>query len=133
MGRRSRRRDYTPQSTVPDAFTSPRTLTLPKVVQVRPVADLRQVEDRRTYHPLGPMRPPKAWSGHSVTPVKPKTSNKKFQRSLPFGLQFSAPKETLVCVRRKRRKEVLHAIRKTGKGAGRRRKPRRNFYSMIGC
>lgn len=132
MGRRSRRRDQDTSVLAPDAFSPPRTLT-PRVVQVRPVADLRPVEDRRTYHPLGPMRPPKTWSGHSVTPVKPKFSNKKFQRNLPFGLQFAAPKETLVCVRRKRRKEVLHALKKTGKGAGRRRKPRRNFYSWIGC
>lgn len=132
MGRRSRRRVSESQPLAPDAFSPPRTLT-PRVVQVRPVADLRQVEDRRAYHPLGPMRPPKAWSGHAVTPVKPKTTHKKFQRQLPFGLQFAAPKETLVCVRRKRRKEVLHALKKTGKGAGRRKKPRRNFYSWISC
>jgi hypothetical protein len=44
---------------------------------------------------------------------------------------FRVPEEVAVCVRRKIRKEVLHAIRKAGK-VGQRR-PKRNFTSQISC
>lgn len=44
---------------------------------------------------------------------------------------FSTPMDTVQCVRRRVRKEVLHAFKKTGKGGQRR--PRRNQWSHIKC
>lgn len=51
--------------------------------------------------------------------------------SVPQRISFAAPKAVAVCVRRKQRKEVLFAIRKTGKGARARRKLTR--YSGVSC
>lgn len=52
-------------------------------------------------------------------------------RVLPHTVQFRVPNLVAVCVRRKVRKEVLHAQRKTAKGAGSQRK--RNIWSGIKC
>lgn len=46
-------------------------------------------------------------------------------------LRFAVPKDVGVCVRRKSRREVLFALRKTGKGARSRR--RRNEWSGVTC
>lgn len=91
------------------------------------------VEDRRSHHPLGFFRPARQWSGH---PVKPHVVSKptRHRAQLPFGLRFAVPQKTLICVRRKTRKEVLHALHKVGKGrSGFRKKRSRNFYSRISC
>lgn len=49
---------------------------------------------------------------------------------------FDDPRRVMICVRRQRRKEVMHALRFAG-GRGRRRttfrQPRRNYYSGIDC
>lgn len=43
------------------------------------------------------------------------------------------PWQVMICVRRQRRKEVLHAMKKTGGRGGRMKKPRRNFWSEVRC
>lgn len=98
---------------------------------------LSDIEDRRTYHPDGPARPARSIDRptHTLTlPVHPKNVNKSRSdlSSLPRTVQFQAPKKVLVCIRRQQRKEVLFALRKTGKGA-KARKHRRSFYSDIRC
>lgn len=56
---------------------------------------------------------------------------KAFSPSIPAGHRvFSAPKYVDVCIRRKRRKEVLHALNKVGRGT---RPPKRNALSDIRC
>lgn len=88
---------------------------------------LSEVEDRRTYHPGGrDSRPPSSPRRHlvSTTPKFTNASARVFE-------QFKAPAHALVCVRRKIRDQVLHALRKTGKGSGR---PRRfNQFSKVKC
>lgn len=118
-----------------DAISQPQSLAVllrPSPVQLPvSVTPLREVEDRREYHPVKFHRPARDVSGQGHKPVVVKPS-RKFGRVLPFGLRFAEPARTVLCVRRKTRKEVLHAIRKTGKGV-RRRKPRRNWFSRISC
>lgn len=129
MPSRGRRRRQ--QSSAADAVLS-RPLA-PLFSGLPSLTPLKDVEDRRTWHPVGPFRPARQLGGHPVHPVnvnKPK--NQKFKRQLPFGLKFAVPENTVICVRRKRRKEVLHALKKTGKGRGRKR-PTKNWYSKIGC
>lgn len=67
--------------------------------------------------------------------VAPKTksnvSGRGRLKKLISSFSFHVPKKTLICVRRKQRKQVLHALRKSGKGG--QRKPRRNTYSSIRC
>lgn len=131
--RRSERRDAIFQHPPRRSLTV--RLSLPHVVPDR--LDLLPVEDRRTYHPEKFFRPARMIWGHPVGPVRPSESKRRPGRSwLPGAisprLKFADVQRTIICVRRKRRKEVLHALRKTGKGRGRRR-PHFNFYSKISC
>lgn len=49
-------------------------------------------------------------------------------------LGFHAPWQVVICVRRKRRREVMHALRIAGKrGVGRGKTQRRNYYSQVRC
>lgn len=83
---------------------------------------LPQIEDRRTFHPAGEARPTETPRRH------PKVKLLKSSRGVEV---FGLPKEALVCVRRGQRKEVLHALGKTGRGSS----PPRRFssFSKVRC
>lgn len=83
--------------------------------------DLGEVEDRRQYHPLGKFRP--------VRSIHERSAARLFDRP---PIAFARPSHLPVCIRRKRRKEVIFALKKAGKGA-RQRKRRRNETSDISC
>lgn len=106
------------------------------VTLARPRVALSEIEDRRTYHPLDFFRPARSFnrSQHSLVVKQPAKNKDRFSglRGLPTAIQFHAPKKVLVCVRRQRRKEVIHALKKTGKGAAKRLR-RRSYYSNIHC
>lgn len=108
----------------------------PSLVTFTPRVALSQIEDRRTYHPLDFFRPARSFnrSQHSLVVKQPAKNKDRFSglRGLPTAIQFYAPKKVLVCVRRQRRKEVIHALKKTGKGAAKRHR-RRSYYSNIHC
>lgn len=98
---------------------------------------LTGMDDRRTFDFEPATRPARLFTGSTasvtVTPTQPQKQNQKLTRP-NFNraqLAFSMPGETLICIRRKRRKEVLFAKRKTGKGGQRR--PRRSAYSDTKC
>lgn len=107
---------------------------------------LRLVEDRRQWHPEGTFAPARSVSSprHRLTvvdrPVRRQTQKNR-ARFAGFGkmlsqtkatLAFEAPTRLAVCIRRSQRREVLHALRKTGKGSS--RKPRRrSWMSEISC
>lgn len=107
---------------------------------------LSDVEDLRLYHP-DPERGAVTFGGRyaSVTvhnrPVVARSQRLQrwgFNRGLPVGLQvpvgvqFAHAFNVLTCVRRKVRREVLHARKKTGRGV-KRRQPRRTWRSAIWC
>ena len=79
----------------------------------------------------------RAYSPHTIRPARTVTgriASTTIQKKRPLRkarFQFSTPRTVTVCVRRRVRKEVMHA---TG-SAGRRhfRKPRRNYNSNIRC
>ena len=87
----------------------------------------RFVEDRRTYTPA-PLTP-KTRTGQKAaivtTTTRPKQNNSRKVDT------FNAPQEVITCVRRKQRKEVMHAMKKSGKSG--QRKPRRNQLSNTHC
>lgn len=85
---------------------------------------LRLLEDRRLYKPDARTRPPAA-SPQRAARVKAKPN--RFN-----GLQFSIPNRVAICIRRKIRREVMHALKLRKKGAGSRNR-RRNFWSRISC
>jgi len=93
---------------------------------LRPVPyPLPTTYDRRTFHPLGKLRP-------AATSLGKRHQLKTLKKPAPLSkIGFANPRHVLVCIRRNQRKQVLHAINKTGK-AGQRR-PRRNEYSEISC
>lgn len=99
------------------------------------------VSDRRLYHPLGDVAPvfaPKRSQKRIVENVAvrhPRNGNKKVQfskRSRRYKFSFAVPKKVELCVRRKQRREVLFAVRRTGKGARSVRR-RRNYWSGVTC
>lgn len=110
--------------------------------RIRPRVILNAVEDRRLYHPSHTYRPLKTVSGTRVTPLRVgkvsapvrrerSSAPSPFRREprLPHTIQFDVPKRTIICLRRKRRKEVLFALNQTGGGARR----RRNQWSDVSC
>lgn len=96
--------------------------------QAWPGLPLRRIEDRRLFHPESFYRPARTLSGNRPRIVAG-SSHSLF--SMPHGVRFDVPAKTVICVRRKRRKEVLFAKGKAG--AGRKRPPRRNWYSNVRC
>lgn len=95
-------------------------------------ADLSEVQNFRLADLYEPTRPARLFSGVTATVGLSDTPKKKGTRSrVPAQLAFTAPAETVVCVRRHRRKEVLFAKKKAGKGGQKR--PRRSAWSEVKC
>jgi hypothetical protein len=109
--------------------------TLPRytIRPLRPLAsivvtlppNLTELEDRRTYRPDRSVRAPAAVQ-------RKDTRLNTFPspaRLAAYG--FQNPHNVALCVRRKVRKEVIHAIRVAGKTGLKR--PKRNFWSNVKC
>lgn len=153
MGRKNRdrrredERDLTP-------IASPQTArpSGPAPVIERAPRDLSVIEDRRTFHPEGVNRLPRRKTGapaqfvlrHPDKARRGKSLAQRYldglihqgRRSAKTALQrgqreFQKPQDVLTCVRRQRRKQVIFAKRKQGKGARARR--RRNWRSEFSC
>lgn len=88
------------------------------------------IEDRRSFHPNRAIRPAgsivradaRLMVGREPTPRAPSR--------LPHTVQFDVPKRVSLCVRRKRRKEVIHA---KGISGSRTKRPKRNQFSDVRC
>lgn len=104
---------------------------------------LVQVEDRRLFHFDGPDAHPLESDGRParLTVRDPKRPKRHKGAAYRFGPKvysqtkairaFAEPDRVLVCIRRQKRKEVLFAKRKAGRGGM--RPPRRNWMSYISC
>ena len=95
---------------------------------------LQKLEDRRTFHPEKNYRPlSHVRNAAKLIAVDRTYSNNK--RPIPSHtkarIAFADPKRIALCIRRQKRKEVLHALNKTGKIG--QKKPQRNEYSSISC
>lgn len=126
MARRSRSRTANANGRARSHYSIANPRLLLPSVKFRPV-DLRVFEDRRLYDPTSVTHfPNRRRAGGSLpsSVVVDKPGRKP-------GVSFVAPKAVLVCVRRKQRREVLFAGRKTGKGA--RSPKRRNEWSNVKC
>jgi len=88
-------------------------------------SDLLESEDHRKFSPQYKMRTPRRVA-QIITNQK---TARSLRPSLSSQLQFKDKKHTLICVRRKIRKEVILA---KGRG-GANRRPRRNPNSNIWC
>jgi len=145
--RRQRQVERFERRRVAFADANPRLLRVPRPplsVRPRPAGLLRQVEDRRLYHPLGRSRPAAGFFLPRHRLVVPRTPARRAMRvtapllvgpgaetsSVPIGIGFQAPRQVAVCIRRKTRREVIHA---KGIAVSRVRRPRRTEYSGVEC
>lgn len=111
----------------------------PLRLRAAPLRSPNALADRRLYHPNPFLRPaPSTWRAATrlvvaTTPMRRgDRSEVRLRRGvLEPNVQFAVPKRVIVCIRRKQRREVLHAMKRTGSGKGRRR--RRNEWSSVIC
>nr|QJB21673.1 MAG: hypothetical protein [Microvirus sp.] len=95
------------------------------------------IGDRRRFHPDQDDAPAATLDSRPhrlvVRPShkSPPARRQLIQDNIPQHVSFDTPEKVLVCVRRTRRKEVLHALRKTGKAG--QKAPRRSAFSEIHC
>lgn len=82
---------------------------------------VRQAGDRRFWQPDRTTRPP-----HAVKPGASRVVAKNLN-----ALRFADPRAVALCARRKIRKQVMFALRRTKKGSSGRK--HRNFWSSITC
>lgn len=134
MARRSRnnrsksnRRPYVGRDPIASiASFAARLAPLPGVQTIQRLA--RSLEDRRQFHPgTRPARSLKRSDAQLVIrdPIGGVRLNK-----LAFKVGFKVPSRVALCVRRKERREVLHA---RGAAGGKVRPPRRNEFSDVRC
>lgn len=90
------------------------------------------MEDRRTFHPLRDLRPVASFVKSAARVVAKQRVNFPQPSQTKAILAFADPRRVLVCLRRRIRREVLHAKRVAGSGKAM-RKPRRNSLSSISC
>lgn len=118
------------------AYTPTSNGTLPRI-SIRPLSALTlypsetlsqtlyELEDRRTYRPDYSVRAPASQRRRDARLIQdPTQSNLR-------RITFANPTHVAMCLRRKIRREVLHALKVAG-GKGF-KKPRRNAWSDIGC
>lgn len=106
---------------------------------------LKLFEDRRTFHPEGDLRPAGVLRGPRSRFVVKNVLKRLVNRDIrgPYGIKlahvnvvpwnvgFERPKDVLICVRRKIRREVLHALHIAGRsGLG---SPHYNEFSKVRC
>ena len=117
-------------------LSTPSLVKSTRFVQPSLFPDLTETEDRRRWHPLGATAPAAGRSRprHRLkipSPV-PFTIGQATRHKVSNAITaFSVPSDVAICVRRKRRKEVMFATKKAGK-VGQRR-PRRSEYSSVSC
>lgn len=113
---------------------SPPTAT-PRVLRLQPLVWPNALADGRQWHPAGASRPLPATRAvaSQVVAKRPAIRGARARGRAPRSHQlfFRSPPEVLLCKRRKERREVLFAKKRTGKGS---RSDRRfNQLSKIGC
>lgn len=96
-----------------------------------PVEPLLEVDDRRSWHPERSDRPVMSVSGPvGVQVVRP--ARGLSVPPVPAQVSFRSPNRVVTCVRRERRREVMFALGRTGKGS-RSRRHRRSWRSDFSC
>lgn len=101
-----------------------------------PMPDL--FDDRRQWHPDSPYQAPMSLLGPLPAvvieaPARPGRRPRGSASGSPYRYPvFSTPSKVAVCVRRKDRREVLFAKKRTGKGSRSFRR-RRNYQSDVRC
>ena len=103
---------------------------------VRYTSPILSLDDRRRFVPFEYDRPLSVRKDQRKVVERVsrarRAENKKPARQRHYKFSFAVPEKVVVCVRRKRRREVLFAMRRTGKGS-RKLHRRRDHYSDVRC
>lgn len=92
----------------------------------------RRIEDRRLFTPDRALLLTSGGKLATYQVHRPRVTVRSRKNVLPHRIEFRDPRRTIVCRRRRKRREVLFAMKRTGKGA-RRRKRRYTPESQIVC
>lgn len=130
MARKSKSKSRTRRVVFTPSVQRYRVRTMP-LSAVSLSSPLLSMEDRRTFHPLRDLRPVASFVKSAARVVAKQRVNFPQPSQTKALLAFADPRRVLVCVRRRIRREVLHAKRIAGSGGM--RKPRRNALSSISC
>lgn len=95
-----------------------------------PAAVMGLYGDRRLYHPEGSDRPVDAYI-RSARRLQVARKVRGIARAVPMGISFWRPSKVLICVRRRMRREVMHALGIAGSGGL--KYPRYTWHSEISC
>lgn len=88
-------------------------------------------EDRRLHRPDRSSAPPRSLNRNATRLRVADRFGDAIRRQTLARVMFNQPQRVMICVRRNQRREVLHALKKTGRGSG--GAGRRNFWSQISC
>lgn len=117
----SRKAIYNKRSAISRPIARPRLL---------PLASLPNFEDARRWHPSQRLRPQPLPRSFTTTT---RTARRLSVGSHLSRLRFAVPRSVHLCVKRKQRKEIMHALQKAGKKGVGRSKKRRNQWSDVKC
>lgn len=119
MAHSSHSRKNSKQREIINTFATPRVLlplTIANVIAKQRLQNALQQTDKRFYNPTKINRP--------LTLRKtPARTNRNLLRGIydsPF--RILDPKQTGICIRRKQRRQVIFALKRTGKGSGSKRR-----------
>ena len=122
--------------TVPNRLVGRSPLVLPpspRKVLIRPSKPglLGLIQDNRTWHPAGSFRPAVSIGGRSALRHVVKSKPNALRNDISARIGYAVPDKVVKCIRRKQRKEVLHAKGVAGSRVSRRR--RRDRWSDVDC
>lgn len=103
----------------------------PSPISLRPPSFLTLYEDRRTWAPPIAVRSARSFDRPTRLNISRTSPARRLAKFPSAGVSFVAPKQVLVCVRRHQRREVLHALHKTGRGG--QSQPRWTPWSRVHC
>jgi len=99
-------------------FTTATPRVLPtKLINIKQVYENAEpLQDRRRFDPTYLTRP------LTRSSTLARLDNRRLRELSQYPFRILVPDKVRVCIRRKTRREVLHALKRTGKGAGSRRR-----------
>lgn len=127
---------YSPSPNYSPNRTTHQVRTVVRVKRVLPpprTTPLQEIEDRRRWHPAKYLAPAQTLSRRDQRRLVERSRPTGWAEAFPsLRLGFAVPKKVAVCVRRKSRREVIHALKLTGKGGAARRR-RKSTFTDIRC
>lgn len=126
------RREYNPRG----LLSTPRIVVVPeghKLARLATYGGRRKLQDVIAGNAYE-WRNRYTWRKERSAELWGKTEVYKWGRDVPRRVGFHMPWQVVICVRRKKRREVMHALQIAGRsGVGRGKKHKRNAYSEVVC